>query len=165
MKIGVWNANGNTESCSAGEVGEKSMTSPKHRAKNLDSEPIRTWAMHWRNGCPRTCKWETGCSPEIMKRVTLTRQHLKVFWVILSSSGYIQCKYCEWREVLKWQCGTREPSDKTSIVVKKILTTSQKGKMSLRVRGSTKCCHFMTDVWERRLLSSGLQFHALPHGA
>lgn len=36
-----------------------------------------------------------------MKRVTLTRQHWKCLWVILSSPGYIEYKYCEWREVLK----------------------------------------------------------------
>lgn len=64
----------------------------------------------------------------------------KCSWVILSSPGYIEYKHCEWWEVLTWRCGTREPSDKMWIMVKKILTTFQKGKMSLRVRGSTKCC-------------------------
>lgn len=50
-------------------------------------------------------------------------------------------------------------------MLRKMLKMSQKGKGSLRVRGSAERCHFTARVGQRGLLNSGLEFHVFPYGA
>lgn len=115
-----------------------------------------------------TCKRETECSPEVCENNDSHREAFgSVLGVTSCSPGNVSYKYCEWQEV----CGDRNGSLEKEIYLvrcwlwsKGVKILSQKGRISLRVRGSLECCHFTAGMWQRRFLHTDLKFHAIHHG-